>query len=72
MNPLEQFHRNKVQKEAVKLFMIDCLKDMAVERAFDGKGVVGIAEANIAITKSFDKLTELYDIKEKVIINNPR
>lgn len=75
MNPtslLENFYRNSAEREAVKQFMIDYLKEMAAERAFEGKGVVGIAEANELIGKSFNRLAEIYDIIKEPVITNSR
>jgi hypothetical protein len=57
---LQNFYGNIGQREAVKLFMVEVLGEMAVERAFAGKPVVGIAEAKELVDKTFDKLDEIY------------
>lgn len=72
MNPLKTFYDNFAEREAVKEFLIDSLKDLAVERAFEGKGVVGIAEANDTILKAFDLLEEKYGIISKDVIPNSK
>lgn len=72
MNQLKAFYDNFVERDAVKEFLIDCLKEMAVERAFEGKGVVGISEANETINKAFEILEIKYGIIKKEIINNSR
>lgn len=72
MNPLKQFYENMTMRETVKDFMISVLKDMAVERTFDGKSVVGIQESRELVEKTFDKLSELYENKPKQVISNSR
>ena len=69
---LRNFYQNEGQREAIKEFFIECLKEMAVERAFEGKGVVGIAEARELITKSFEKLNEMYGKIIETEISNSR
>lgn len=59
-NPLVTFYNNEIEREAVKEFLIGQLKELAVERAFDGEGVTGIKEGRDTIVRSFDKLDELY------------
>lgn len=69
---LKQFYEFKGQREAVRHFMIETLKEIAIERAFDGKDVNGIPEARLCIEKMFDHLEELYGIIEKPVVNNSR
>jgi len=69
---LQQFYDNEGQREAVKVFMVETLKEMTVELAFEGKSVVGIPETSKLIDRTFDRLEELYGKIEKPIINNPR
>jgi hypothetical protein len=71
MKELENFYRDSVMRETVKEFLIGQLKEMAVENAFEGKSVVGIQEAKNCIDKSFNTLSEMYDIiKDEVIPNS--
>jgi len=69
---LKNFYENKNQREAVKTFLIENLKELAVERTFEGKDVTGIKEAHDSINKAFDKLAETYGIIESTEINNSR
>ena len=69
---LKQFYEFKGQREAVRYFMIETLKEIAIERAFDGKDVSGIPEARLCIENMFDRLEELYGIIEKPVVNNSR
>ena len=70
MNPtsqLSQFYDNEPQRDAVKVFMIEVLKMIAVERAFEGEPVTGIQEARELVDKTFNKLEELYRKVEKPV-----
>ena len=59
-NPLATFYNNEHEREAVKEFLVEQLKELAVERTFDGEDVKGIKEANENIVRAFDRLHELY------------
>lgn len=73
MNPaLRNFYANENERETVKAFLIEVLKEMAVEMAFEGESVTGIREARLLITKAFDKLEEVYGKVEEPIIHNSR
>ena len=72
MDILRQFYSNEIEREAVKEFMIQNLKEMAVDRVFDKKAVAGIYEGKKAIEKAFDKLEELYGIIKPVEPTNSR
>jgi hypothetical protein len=50
------FYNNQGQRETVKLFLIEVLKEIAVEKSFEGEPVTGIKEAKDTIDKAFDKL----------------
>lgn len=50
------------------MFMIESLKEMTVEKAFEGESVAGIQEARALVDKMFEKLEEKYG-KIEVIIN---
>ena len=69
---LKQFYDNENGREAVKLFMVEQLREMAVEQVFNKKAIAGIYEARKVIDKTFDKLAELYGKIEEPIISNSR
>lgn len=72
MNPLNVFYQNETQREAVKEFMVDTLKQIAVEKTFNGESVEGIMEAHDLIERSFNRLEELYGIIKPPVISNSR
>lgn len=72
MDPLKGFYNNEVEREAVKLFMVECLKELAVEQTFDGQDVSGIKDAYKALIKSFDKLDGMYGKIEVIKDQNSR
>ena len=72
MNPLLTFFNNESEREAVRSFLIKCMEEMAVERAFAGESVAGIKEANDLIGKAFDKLADAYGKVEEPITSNSR
>jgi hypothetical protein len=72
MNPLQTFYNNQSERDAVMAFLIDSLKEVAVEKAFEGASVVGIREANDAIRAAFDKLGEIYGKIDEPTITNSR
>ena len=70
-NPLENFYRNTFERDAVKEFMIDTLKEITVEKAFEGFPVDGIQDCRELIDTMFNKLDDIYGIiKEKPISNS--
>ena len=56
MNILKQFYSNVHEREEVHNYLINVLKDMTVERAFEKQDVSGIADAKEAIDTAFSKL----------------
>jgi hypothetical protein len=52
--------------------MIEVLKELAVDKTFNGKETSGIKDARDCIEKAFDKLGEMFGIIEKSIISNSR
>lgn len=75
MNPtslLGQFYANDPQREAVKEFFVDMLKELAVEKAFAGEDTLGIAEAKQVIDNAFVRLDQTYGKMEKPIISSSR
>jgi len=57
---LKNFYTNSVEREAVKQFLFETLREMAVKRVFEKQTVSGIYEANKVIERVFDRLEELY------------
>lgn len=73
MNPnLKTFHDNENQREAVKDFILDYLKELAVERVMNREDTSSLADAKEVVEQSFIKLKELYGLKPKPIIPNSR
>lgn len=65
MNPLVAFYSDEVTRDAFKEFQLELLREMAAERVFAKQTVAGIYEAQRIITKSFERLEELYGVKDK-------
>jgi hypothetical protein len=72
MHILNQFHQNKVEREAVQAFMVQCLEKIAVERVFRGEDVSGIKDARELVDRTFDELQLLYGEQPKVLYNNSK
>jgi hypothetical protein len=72
MNPLNSFYQNVVMRDSVKAFMIEELKEMAVEKTFAGQETKGIKEARDCLDKTFNKLGQMYGKIEEPIISNSR
>ena len=72
MQSLKLFYDNVTEREAVREFLIESLREIAIEKTFDGEDVTGIKEARQTIDKMFDKLDELYGIKSAIIMSNSR
>ena len=72
MNPLKQLQENTVMREAVKAYMLDTLKELAVERVFAQKDVKGIYEAQEVVEKAFNKLEEEFGEKKKTVVESSR
>ena len=60
MDLLRQFYLNEHEREAVKEFMIQVLKERAVDKVFNKKAIAGVYEARELIDEMFNKLEELY------------
>ena len=69
---LKIFYDNEPEREAVKEFLILCLKEMAIQKTFDGEDITGIKDAHDNIIKSFDKLAELYAKIKKPVVSDSR
>lgn len=72
MNPLQTFYTNTPEKEAVQSFLMAQLREMAADMALDGEDVSGIKDAADLVTRTFDKLDELYGKIETVKEQNSR
>jgi hypothetical protein len=71
-SPLGIFYKNTIEREAVKEFLVEQLKHMAVEKTFDGLDVTGIKEARNLIELAFDELEALYGEKPEKKDHNSR
>ena len=56
---LKALQNNSIQRESLKDFMIETLKEIAVTKAFAGESVLGIPEARLLIDKLFVELDKL-------------
>ena len=63
MDLLRQFYLNEHEREAVKEFMIQVLKERAVDKVFNKKAIAGVYEARQTIDDVFNKLEEMYQPK---------
>lgn len=72
MNPLQTFYTNTPEKEAVQSFLMAQLREMAADMALDGEDVSGIKDAADLVTRTFDKLDEMYGKIETVKEQNSR
>lgn len=72
MNPLQTFYTNTPEKEAVQSFFMAQLREMAADMALDGEDVSGIKDAADLVTRTFDKLDEMYGKIETVKEQNSR
>lgn len=68
---LAQFYEQEGIRKAVEEFMVETLKEYAVEKTFEGESVGGIKEAREVVEKMFDKLDTIYG-KIKVTETNSR
>jgi hypothetical protein len=69
---LRQFYNTEAMRETVKAFMIEVLKERAVDKVFNKKAIAGVYEARQTIDDAFDKLEELYGVKDKPVITNSK
>jgi hypothetical protein len=57
---LKLFYDNIHEREAVRAFFVEQLREMAADMALDGDDVTGIKDANKLVTRCFDTLDERY------------
>lgn len=62
---LAEFYSDQAMVEVVKSFLVDTLKSETIERVFKKQDVSGIADAKIAIEKSFILLQTMFAAKQK-------
>lgn len=74
MNPnqLQIFHSNEIMREQVKDFLIEQLRELAIERVFGKQAISGIYEARKVITLAFDRMDELFTKQKKGTIQSSR
>ena len=72
MDKLKEFYNDTAMKEEVKAFMVSQLKDMAVERVFEDKPIVGLYETNELIDKMFLTLDQKYGIIKQPNVESSR
>lgn len=70
MNPLHRFYTDKEMYNEVKKYLIEHLKEVAIENAFKGTDTTGIKEAKIAVDNAFNQLEKEFGEKKKVEVNS--
>ena len=69
---LKLFYDNIHEREAVRAFFVEQLREMAADKALDGDDVTGIKDANKLVTRCFDTLDERYGKIEVLKDQNSR
>ena len=69
---LKLFYDNTHEREAVRAFFVEQLREMAADMALEGDDVTGIKDANKLITRCFDTLDERYGKIEVLKDQNSR
>lgn len=69
---LKLFYDNVHEREAVRAFFVEQLREMAADMALEGDDVTGIKDANHLVTRVFDKLDEKYGKIEVLKDQNSR
>jgi len=77
MNSLKDFYLNEAMRNDVKAYLIDFLKEKALEKLFDDtyeKSLFGFSEAKVVIDGAFENLEVLFSpkVKEKEQVNEAR
>ncbi len=72
MDVLRQFYEEETKREAVKNFLIEQLKEMAIDTIFNKKATAGIYEARKVIDKAFDELVDRYTVEKPKQIESSR
>jgi len=63
---LQKFQADFNVKDAVKDYLVKFLEEEAIFRAFTGKDVVGIKEANDVISKAFNSLDSSFTETKRI------
>lgn len=69
---LKLFYDNVHEREAVRAFFVEQLREMAADMALEGESVTGIKDANTLITRCFDTLDQRYGKIETLKDQNSR
>ena len=69
---LKLFYDNVHEREAVRAFFVEQLREMAADMALEGEDVTGIKDANVLITRCFDTLDQRYGKIEVMKDQNSR
>ena len=69
---LKLFYDNVHEREAVRAFFVEQLREMAADMALEGESVTGIKDANKLITRCFDTLDQRYGKIETIKEQNSR
>ncbi len=69
---LKLFYDNVHEREAVRAFLVEQLREMAADMALEGESVAGIKDANTLITRCFDTLDQRYGKIETLKDQNSR
>ena len=72
MNLLLTFYKNTHEREAVREYLTNTLKELAIEKTFSGKDTVGIQEAKETIDRAFENLEAEFGEKEDPKPQNAR
>jgi len=70
MNALHRFFQDKELHDGVKAFLLEHLKQVAVNKAFAGSDTNGIKEAKLAIDNAFNQLEKDFGEKKKIEVNS--
>ena len=71
-NSLKLFYDNTMEREEVRNFFVEQLREMAADRAPEGESVSGVKDAHDCLTRAFDRLDELYGKIERITEQNSR
>lgn len=72
MDPLAQFYGNETQKKAVYDFLVEQLKEQALENVFARGETQHFADAKDSIDRAFNRLQEIYGKIPIPVINSSR
>ena len=64
-NSLKDFFLNEVMRNDVKTYLIDSLKEQAIDKAFNREDTSAVAEAKEVLDKAFENLEILFASKQE-------